>query len=73
MMTKENMYKNWLTKFYRQVPTCTVSYILLQRDYLKQVKTTETAPWDLIKGDCNHFIEFKVTVIKGINFQDFVL
>ena len=44
---------------------------LLQSDRLKQVKTIETARWDLVKGVRDHLIEVKITVIKGSNFRDF--
>ena len=38
--------------------------LLLQSDGLKQLKTIETARWDLVKGGCNRLIEVKITVIK---------
>ena len=54
-----------------------LSGFLLQSNHLIQVKTTETACWDLVKGwpqplnRGDHLIEVKITVIKGSNFQDF--
>ena len=41
------------------------SAFLLQSDRLKQVKTKETARWDLVKGDHDCLIEVKITVIRG--------
>ena len=40
-------------------------------DRLIQVKTTETARQDLVKGDRDRLIEAKITVIKGSSFRDF--
>ena len=42
-----------------------LSGFLLQSDRLKQVKTIETARWDLVKGDRDRLIEVKITIIKG--------
>ena len=36
------------------------SGFLLQSDRLNQVKTIETAHWDLVKGDCNRLIQLTV-------------
>ena len=48
-----------------------LSGFLLQSNHLIQVKTTETACRDLVKGDRDRLIEVKITVIKGSNFRDF--
>ena len=34
-------------------------------------KTIKTGCWDLVKGDCNHVIEVKITVIKEKHICDF--
>ena len=34
-------------------------------------KTIKTGRWDLVKGDCNHLIEVKITVIKEKHICDF--
>ena len=35
-------------------------WFLLQTDHLKQVRTIETARWDLVKGDRDRLIEVTV-------------
>ena len=46
-------------------------WFLLQSDRLKQVRTIETARWDLVKGDRDRLIEVKITILNGHNFWYF--
>ena len=38
----------------------------IQSDHLKQVKISETARWDLVKGDRDRLTKVTITVIKGL-------